>query len=289
MTVSDDKCIPGAGEIAVNNVTKIVGDEFDQKVIIQGCDFKAERGRLTVLVGPSGCGKTTLINLIAGYETPSSGIILLDDTLVADASWDRLVVFQESALFPWMSVFDNVAYGPQVRLGATRHSVRAEVTALLTKFGLNDFSGKYPKQLSGGMQRRAELARALINRPRVLLMDEPFRGLDAMTREFMQEYLLRLFEGSNQTIVFVTTEVDEAILIADKIILLTCAPARVKCEIDVDLPRPRKAAVIGSTKFVEIKKQVLSQLYEEAVQAFASGSGAAADLVEAYQHHQRSM
>lgn len=289
MAMTDENTGSSAGEIVVSAVSKVVGDELDQKTIIDECDFKAERGKLTALVGPSGCGKTTLINLIAGYDPPTSGSVLLDNTPIAGASWDRLVVFQESALFPWMSVYENVAYGPRVRFGATRRNIRTEVNSLLTKFGLKEFSRKYPKQLSGGMQRRAELARVLINRPRVLLMDEPFRGLDAMTREFMQEYLLRLFEGSNQTIIFVTTEVDEAILIADKIVLLTCAPARVKCEIEVGLPRPRKASVIGSSKFVQIKQQVLSQLYAEAMRAFSSGSRAAADLVEAYESHQRSM
>jgi NitT/TauT family transport system ATP-binding protein len=224
-----------------------------------------------------------LINLIAGYEQPTSGRITLSGQPVSRPNSDRLVVFQETALFPWMTVFQNVMYGPQVQRQTSRSKAEGEANALLAKFGLGEFKDKYPNQLSGGMQRRAELARALINRPRILLMDEPFRGLDAMTRQLMQEYLLRLFEGSGQTILFVTSEIDEAILLADVIVLLSRSPASTKDVIQVDLPRPRGVSLFGSSRYAELKRTALSLLYREAVEAFASGTSSAADLVEAFE------
>jgi NitT/TauT family transport system ATP-binding protein len=273
----------GPGEVIVENVTKALGDEFASKTVVRDCSFKVARGRFTVLIGPSGCGKTTLINLIAGYDRPTSGRITLDGEAISGPNSDRLVVFQETALFPWMSVLQNVMYGPSVQHHGTRKEAEADANALLAKFGLKEFRDKYPNQLSGGMQRRAELARALINQPRVLLMDEPFRGLDAMTRQLMQEYLLRLFEGSGQTILFVTSEIDEAILLADTLVLLSRSPASSKDVLTVDLPRPRGVSVFGSPRYVELKHKALSLLYKEAVEAFASGTGAAADMVEAFE------
>jgi NitT/TauT family transport system ATP-binding protein len=274
---------PESGEVLVENVTKAFGDEFASKVVISECSFAVPRGKFTVLIGPSGCGKTTLINLIAGYEQPTSGRITLSGQPVSRPNSDRLVVFQETALFPWMTVFQNVMYGPQVQRQTSRSKAEGEANALLAKFGLGEFKDKYPNQLSGGMQRRAELARALINRPRILLMDEPFRGLDAMTRQLMQEYLLRLFEGSGQTILFVTSEIDEAILLADVIVLLSRSPASTKDVIQVDLPRPRGVSLFGSSRYAELKRTALSLLYREAVEAFASGTSSAADLVEAFE------
>ena len=281
--MSNENLKRGPGEVIVENVTKSIGDEFARKTIVENCSFKVPRGKFTVLIGPSGCGKTTLINLIAGYDQPNSGRITLDDEKIGAPTSDRLVVFQETALFPWMTVFQNVTYGPSVQRRAKSSDTEDEANALLAKFGLKDFRDKYPNQLSGGMQRRAELARALINRPRVLLMDEPFRGLDAMTRQLMQEYLLRLFEGSGQTILFVTSEIDEAILLADTIVLLSRSPATAKDVIQVDIPRPRTVSIFGTPQYAELKKTALSLLYREAVEAFASGSSTAADLVEAFE------
>lgn len=267
--------------MTLERVTKKYGDEFVSNVVVKDCSFVVEDGRFTILIGPSGCGKTSLINLIAGYEMPNAGTIRCDGKSVTGPTRDRLVLFQETTLFPWMTVFENVMYGPRVQGRAA--NAEAEAMALLSKVGLQDFRDKYPNQLSGGMQRRAELARTLINRPRVLLMDEPFRGLDAMTRQLMQEYLLKLFEGSGQTILFVTTEIDEAILLADKLILLSNAPASVREIIPVDLPRPRSSGIFETARFAELKAHALSILYTEALQSFAAGSRAAADMVEAFE------
>ena len=268
-------------EVTLTGVAKVYGDEFTAKEVVKDCSFRIEEGKFTVLIGPSGCGKTTLINLIAGYEQVSAGRITCDGKPIVGPTRDRLVLFQETALFPWMTVFENVMYGPSVQ--GRRASAEAEAVSLLSRVGLQDFRDKYPNQLSGGMQRRAELARTLINRPRVLLMDEPFRGLDAMTRQLMQEYLLKLFEGSGQTVLFVTTEIDEAILLADKLILLSRAPATTRETIEVEIPRPRGFSVFDSARYAELKSHILSVLYNEALQAFAAGSRAAADMVEAFE------
>jgi NitT/TauT family transport system ATP-binding protein len=269
------------GRVECRDVTKTFGEEWARHVVVDHAAFTVEAGQLNVLIGPSGCGKSTLINLIAGYEQPDSGQILIDGERVQGPGRDRLVVFQETALFPWMTSLENVMFGPEVR-GMSRKESRPEARRLLEKVGLKGFEDKYPSQLSGGMQRRCELARALINQPRIMLMDEPFRGLDAMTRELMQEYLLRLFEETRQTILFVTSELEEAIFLADRLLILTARPTTVKQVLVVDLPRPRDFHVLTSGRYGELKQEALEALYEEAVKAFAKGSKAAYDLVEAF-------
>jgi NitT/TauT family transport system ATP-binding protein len=270
------------GEMQVLNVTKAFGRESDPKVVLEKCSFTVARGKLNVLIGPSGCGKTTIVNLLAGYERPTRGQVLLDGEPVRGPGWTRLVVFQETALFPWMSVLDNVVFGPVVRGIMGRKAARQEARRLLEKVGLRDFADRYPIQLSGGMQRRAELARAMINDPKVMLMDEPFRGLDAMTRQLMQEYYLRLFEEIGRTNLFVTSELEEAIFLADRLIILTNRPSRVKKTMDIALPRPRSYRVLTSKAYLELKQEALEALHEEALRAFAAGSRSARDLVEAY-------
>ena len=271
------------GEIELRNVTKEVGEEPSNVMVVKDCSFVVERGKFTVLIGPSGCGKTTLIDIMAGYETPKSGEVLLDGQPITGPSSERLVVFQETALFPWMTTLDNIMYGPRVQRERSEKDIEKEAIELLEIVGLREFRDRYPIQLSGGMQRRAELARALINDPKVLLMDEPFRGLDAMTRELMQEYLLRLFEGTDRTVLFVTSEIDEAIFFADKLIILGRSPGSVKSTIDDDLPRPRTREMLTSHRSAELKEQALSILYKEAVGAFATGERQVADMVEAYE------
>ncbi len=269
------------GRVEVRGVTKAFGEEWDRQVVVQQASFTIEEGQLNVLIGPSGCGKSTLINLIAGYEAPTAGEILIDGLPVTGPGWDRLVVFQETALFPWMTSLENVMFGPIVR-GADRRESRRQARALLEKVGLKGFEDKYPSQLSGGMQRRCELARALINQPKIMLMDEPFRGLDAMTRELMQEYLLRLFEETRHTVLFVTSELEEAIFLADRLLILCARPTAAKHLLRVDLPRPRDFRVLTSERYGELKQEALELLYQEAVKAFAKGSKAAYDLVEAF-------
>jgi NitT/TauT family transport system ATP-binding protein len=195
---------------------------------------------------------------------------------------DRLVLVQESALFPWMTTWDNILYGPRARREVSRETL-AMADFLLNKVGLAQFRKKYPMQLSGGMQRRAELARAMINNPAVMILDEPFRGLDAMTKELMWEYYSRLFEETGRTNFFVTTDIDEAIFLADRLLIMSNIPCQVRAVLDIDIPRPRTLiAMVENDRANEIKMQALSILHEEAMKSFSRGSKAAADFVQAY-------
>lgn len=270
------------GEMQVSHVSKSYGDKHFQTEVVKDCSFTIERGKLTVMIGPSGCGKSTIIRLLAGFERPSSGTVQIDDKKVTRPDRDRLVLFQETALFPWMSTYENVMYGPKAR-GENNEQMRKQCDFLLDKVGLNRFRDKYPSQLSGGMQRRAELARAMINNPKVMILDEPFRGLDHMTKELMWEYYASLYEESRRTNFFVTTDIDEAIYLADRLIIMTNRPARVRAVLEVDWERPRKLAdLVVNDKANHIKTEAMKILHEEAMKSFASGSKAAADFVEAY-------
>lgn len=271
-----------AGEVQVSNVSKSYGAEQFSKDVVRDCTFTIERHKLTVMIGPSGCGKSTLIRLLAGFEKPNKGSITLNGKPVTGPGRDRLVLFQESALFPWMTTYDNIMYGPRAR-GEDTTSARDQAKFLLEKVGLTAFRDKYPRQLSGGMQRRAELARAMINNPSVMILDEPFRGLDCMSKELMWEYYSGLYEESRRTNFFVTTDIDEAIFLADRILIMTNIPTRVRAVIDVDVPRPRRLGdIFSSERANEVKMEALSLLHEEAMKSFAGGSKAAADFVEAY-------
>ncbi|MCL4536897.1 MAG: ATP-binding cassette domain-containing protein [Nitrospirae bacterium] len=184
------------------------------------------------------------------------------------------------ALFPWMTVYSNVTFGCQVQ-GVHKKEIKDRAELILRKVGLYEFKDKYSSQLSGGMQRRAELARAMINDPKIMILDEPFRGLDAMTRQLMQEFYVGLYEEVGRTNFFITHEIDEAIFLADRLVIMTFQPGKVKAEIEVDLPRPRDFRMMASTRFMEIRKQAIELLYEEAAKVFASGSKTACDLVGA--------
>jgi NitT/TauT family transport system ATP-binding protein len=271
------------GEIVFKDVTTLVRIKGEPTVVLKDCSMTIEKGRLTVLVGPSGCGKTTVINLIAGYEVPYRGEVLIDGKAFTGPNWERLVVFQEMALFPWLTCYENVCFSPTVRKSMTKEEMHSEAIRLLELVGLRGFEEKYPMQLSGGMQRRAELARALINRPRVMLMDEPFRGLDAMTRELMQEYYLKLFEATRITNVFVTSEIEEAIFLADKLMVMTNKPTKIKKVINVNLPRPRDWKMATSSHYRELKAEALELLHEEAIKASIASGKADVDLSAAYE------
>jgi NitT/TauT family transport system ATP-binding protein len=270
------------GELRVANVFKSYGEARFRTTVVKDCTFTIERSKLTVMIGPSGCGKSTLIRLLAGFEQPDSGRITLNGTPVDGPARDRLVLFQESALFPWMTTWDNILYGPRARGEVTRETVEM-AEFLLNKVGLAQFRRKYPMQLSGGMQRRAELARAMINNPAVMILDEPFRGLDAMTKELMWEYYSRLFEETRRTNFFVTTDIDEAIFLADRLLVMSNIPTQVRAVIEIDVPRPRtQLDLVENDRANEIKMQALSILHEEAMKSFSRGSKAAADFVDAY-------
>ena len=271
-----------AGEIEVAGVSKSYGDADFRTEVVRNCSFTIERNKLTVMIGPSGCGKSTLIRLLAGFEKPTSGTIAINGQPVTGPGRDRLVLFQESALFPWMNTWDNVLYGPRARGEMTKQTVEL-ANFLINKVGLGQFRRKYPTQLSGGMQRRAELARAMINNPAVMILDEPFRGLDAMTKVLMWEYYAALFEETRRTNFFVTTDIDEAIFLADRLLIMSSIPTQVRAVLEIDVPRPRtQLAMVENDRANEIKMQALSILHEEAMKSFSRGSKAAADFVDAY-------
>lgn len=268
--------------LEVKNLTKSFGLGPLRQRVLENCSFGLQPERLTVLIGPSGCGKSTLVNILAGYEAPDGGEVKLFGGPVSGPSAERLVVFQETALFPWMTTFQNVIYGPVVQRSKAREEIEADAVVLLEHVGLKDFKDKYPSQLSGGMQRRAELARAIINNPKLMMLDEPFRGLDAMTRELMQEYFLKLYESRRQSVFFVTSEIEEAIFLADQLLIMSNRPGQIIKTLNVDLPRPRTASMLISTEYLRYKDEALEVLHSEAVKAFAEGSKAAADFLEAY-------
>ncbi|MBI3436345.1 MAG: ABC transporter ATP-binding protein [Proteobacteria bacterium] len=257
-----------SGRVDLKSVSKAYGEEWERQEVITNLNLEITPGALTVVVGPSGCGKTTLVNLIAGFETPDSGEILLDGRAITGPSKDRMVVFQETALIPWQTAYENVVFGPKLRGELARDALRQKAEGLLAKVGLAEFMHKYPLQLSGGMQRRAELARALINQPQIMIMDEPFRGLDAMSRGLMQEFFLRLFEENQRTNLFVTSEIDEAIFLADRLVVLSNRPAKLRAIIDIHLPRPRRYQMLSSPEAFRYKRQALEILHQEAMRSF---------------------
>ncbi len=271
-----------AGEVVVSSLEKSFGLGPFRQSVFRDCSFKLAAGKLTVLIGPSGCGKSTLINILAGYEAPDHGDVAVDGVRVSGPGADRIVVFQETSLFPWMTVLQNIIYGPRVQRTRAQADIQSDALRLLDRIGLQEFKDKYPGQLSGGMQRRAELARAIINNPKVILLDEPFRGLDAMTRALMQEYFVDLFEERRQTTLFVTSEIDEAIFLADVLMIMSNRPGRITKTMNIDLARPRKPEVLTSRGYLRNKEEAMEILHEEAVKAFATGSKAAADFLEAY-------
>jgi NitT/TauT family transport system ATP-binding protein len=217
---------------------------------------------IVCLVGPSGCGKSTLLNMLAGFDAPTAGQVRVGDVEVRHAGPDRIVVFQTPALFPWMTVRDNVAFGPRKR-GVSARQCREDTDRFMHAMGLDDFAAHYPYQLSGGMRQRVQIASALVYRPDVLLMDEPFVALDFQTRLGMQELLLQIWDEFHPTILFITHDVEEAVFLADRLYVMTRRPGRIKEEIAVPFPKPRSFDIVTTPTFVGIKERVLHLIREE--------------------------
>ena len=267
---------PRRGALSMRGVRKVYESDGADVVALEGWDLDIAPGEFVAVVGPSGCGKTTLLNAIAGFDRVSGGEILLDGETIATANRpaktgpDRVVVFQSSALFPWKTVRENVGFGPMLR-GEPRDAVRRAALDALERSGLADVANEYPRRLSSGLQRRVEFARALMLEPSVLLLDEPFRALDAMSKSVMHEHLLELFERTRTTVFFITHDLDEAILLADRVVVCTTRPARVKLVLDVALPRPRTYRTVATEAYAELKARALGAVTEEAEKAFAAG------------------
>jgi NitT/TauT family transport system ATP-binding protein len=233
---------------------------------LQAVDVEIEEREFAALLGPSGCGKSTLLNMVAGFDAPSRGRALFNGEPVLAPDPRRGVVFQEPALFPWYTVRDNVSFGPRTR-GLRAAEYEPAVRAYLDQVGLTGFESHYPAELSGGMKQRVGIARVLVMEPEVLLMDEPFGSLDAQTRSVMQELLLSVWERHHQTVLFVTHDIEEALLLADTVYVMTARPGRIKKRLTVDLPRPRALEVTTSPYFNALKREVLALIREESVRA----------------------
>jgi NitT/TauT family transport system ATP-binding protein len=252
-------------KMRVEQATRTFGD--GAVVAFAGLELEVREGETLCIVGPSGCGKTTLLRCLAGLIPPSDGRVLLDGKPVLEPSLSVAMVFQHFGLFPWKTVYDNVAYGLKLR-GVPRREREARLRPCLDLVGLSGFERMYPYQLSGGMQQRAGLARALAVDPDVLLMDEPFGALDAQTRELLQEELLRIMERERKTIVFITHSIDEAIILGDRIAVMSARPGRIREVIEVGLPRPREIqATRTSERYAELRAHIWEELRPQAAAA----------------------
>jgi NitT/TauT family transport system ATP-binding protein len=268
---------PAVGALSIRGVGKIYDPDAARVVALDDVSLEIPAGEVCVVVGPSGCGKTTLLNCIAGFDTVSTGEISIDDELLAAPGRrlapgaDRMVVFQAGALFPWKTVLWNITCGPVLSGRLARGEAEDRGRALLARVGLAGIEPQYPGELSGGMKRRVEIIRALLNDPRVLLLDEPFRALDALTKSVMHEALLELYDLSPKTIFFITHDLEEAIFLADRVAVMTTRPGRIKTIVTVDLPRPRDYRMLSTRRYGELKQEALEAIHEEALKAFAAG------------------
>jgi ABC-type nitrate/sulfonate/bicarbonate transport system ATPase subunit len=235
---------------------------------LQPTDLAIADHEFVTILGPSGCGKSTLLRMIAGLDRPSSGQILLDGNRVEGPGADRGMVFQSYTLFPWLTVAQNIAFGLNEK-GMAKAEQRAIVADYVDKVGLGGFENHYPKQLSGGMQQRTAIARALANDPGVLLLDEPFGALDNQTRALMQELLLGIWERERKTVIFVTHDIEEAIFLATRCLVMSARPGRVKTDLAIDLPHPRHYTLKTAPEFSALKARLTEDIRAEAVLAAA--------------------
>ncbi|CEJ14528.1 Bicarbonate transport ATP-binding protein CmpD [bacterium YEK0313] len=233
-------------------------------------DLTVSEGEFVAILGPSGCGKSTLLRVVAGLDHPTSGSVTLDGAPVTEPGADRGMVFQSYTLFPWLTVAENIAFGPRERgVGAAERRAIAE--KLMAQVGLTQFANHYPKMLSGGMQQRAALARALANDPKVLILDEPFGALDHQTRSLMQELLLSIWEAHHKTVLFVTHDIEEAVFMANRVLVMSARPGRFKCEVAVPFPHPRSYKIKTTPEFAALEERLTEEIRGETMLAVSSG------------------
>lgn len=256
------------GAIHLDTIRIVFGEKETEFCAVDRFSADISEGDFICILGPSGCGKSTVLNAVAGFESISSGTLTLDGNPIGGPGPDRGMVFQQPTLFPWKSVRDNIAHGPRM-LGHSKFKAHEIADGLLAQVGLADFADRRPMTLSGGMQQRVGIARALAPSPKVLLMDEPFGALDAQTRTMMQENLLRIWAEQKPTVIFVTHDIDEAVFLADRILIMSASPGRIIDEIKVDLPRPRAPELSLSMEFLALKQRCFEPIRQESARAFA--------------------
>ena len=266
------------GAIVIDDVVKIYDPEGAAVMAVDHCSLNIEAGEICMIVGPSGCGKTTLLNAIAGFHDITGGAIYLDGEMLcgpdkpkAEPGPDRVVVFQNGALFPWKTNIENVAFGPVVQGRMTKKDAFEKARGMMADAGLIGVEHNYPGEISSGMRRRVEIVRALMNDPKVLLLDEPFRALDQLTKSVMHEALLEIYYKNKVTIFFITHDLEEAIFLGHRVAIMTTRPCKPKKILEVDIPHPRDYSVLTSPRFRELMEETVSAVHEEAVKAFEAG------------------
>ena len=255
------------GRLEVKNLTQTFDQKNTSLRVLDGLNFSVDDGQFVALLGPSGCGKSTLFNIVSGLLVPDTGEIYLNDERIYGNTGDFAYMQQKDLLLPWRTVLRNVLIGPEIH-NEPLDTAKVEARQRLAQLGLSGFENSYPMQLSGGMRQRVALVRTLLFRKEILLLDEPFGALDAMTRTVMQSILLDIWSESRQTVLLITHDVEEALLLADKIYILTARPATLKAEIPVPLPRPRD---ITDTSLIRLKKELLTLLQVEMSKVFDAG------------------
>ena len=266
------------GGVRIIDVVKMYGSQDSGVLAVDHCTFNVPAGQITVVVGPSGCGKTTLLNAIAGFHSLTSGSIYLDEEMLcgpgklkADPGPDRIVVFQNGALFPWKTNIENVAFGPIMQGHMTRKEAYEKARDMMVDAGLRGIEGNYPGEISSGVRRRVEIVRALMTDPKILLLDEPYRALDSLTKSVMHEALLEIFYKNRVTIFFITHDLEEAIFLGHRVVIMTTRPCKPKKILDIDIPHPRDYSVLTTKRFREFMEETVAAVHEEATKAFAAG------------------
>jgi len=257
------------GRIDCRNVGVVFGSGNARTEAVKDVSLTVEPHEFVSLIGPSGCGKSSLLSIAAGFAKPTRGTVTLDGVLIKKPGAERGVVFQQYSLFPWLRVRENVEFGLKMA-GVSRAKREGTARTLLGLAGLLTFENHYPEQLSGGMKQRIGIVRALAANPRVLLMDEPFGALDTQTRTVMQEILTNMWQRFRLSVLFITHDIEEAVFLSDRIYVMTARPGRIKAEIRVPLPRPRKAAMLDAPEFIEVVHQLKGLIREESLAAMGS-------------------
>ena len=267
---------PGVNALVIENVSRIFPGVRRGAATraLEPTSLEVPDNDFVTILGPSGCGKSTLLRLVAGLDRPTTGRIILNGKPVIGPGPDRGMVFQSYTLFPWLTVADNIAFGLREK-GVAKEQRGEAVREWLGRIGLTGFEHHYPKQLSGGMQQRTAIARALANEPAILLLDEPFGALDNQTRALMQELLLRVWERERKTVLFVTHDIEEAIFLGSRVLVMTARPGRIKAEVTVDLPHPRHYTIKTSPEFSALKARLTEEIRVEAVLAAEAAAGVA--------------